>query len=481
MAHLLANIVKKHYTVTAPINDSLPDQDSIEIINTVSVPNGIEKNNEKITVDDVTCHLEYNKTGDRVLTNSRNAETILMYSPFKNILAYDAFKNVESIKGNLPWRKRERPFHDYEPWLGSDDKRLLHYFGKHYDFKSSNIIQNAYIEVTRQNAFHPVKEYLESYTWDRSERVATFFIDFLGADDTEFVRVVTRKWLVAAVARIYEPGCKFDYMPVLVGPQGAGKSSIIAALAKDWFSDSLKNFDNKEAGEHLQSSWVFEFGELAAMKKGEVEEIKAFISKQVDSYRVAYDRIVSEFPRKCVFIGTTNARDFLRDQTGNRRFWPITIDPNKRKYAISQLTDDVVGQIWAEAMTLYKQGEKLYLDPKIEEDARQVQQVHMEEDPRSGLIQEFLEMPLSDDWDNLEIWERKNYFLQKKFTGTKRREKVCAAEIWSECLCNDYRNISVWDSRQICDIIRKTPGWIERKPARTTFKHYAKQTTFIRK
>lgn len=455
-----------------------------DTINTYSLSKKVKKFNEesKQSNDDDNLHgLEYDKKGERVLSNSRNAELILSSHPFKGVLAFDAFKNTEAIKGDLPWRKRERPNKPYEPWLGSDDKRLLHYFGKEYDFKAVNIIQNAYIEVTRQNAFHPVKEYLEAQKWDGKARVETFFIDYLGADDTPYIRAVTRKWLVAAITRIYEPGCKFDYMPVLVGPQGAGKSSTIAKLAREWFSDSLKNFESKEAGEQLQNSWIFEFGELAGMKKAEVEEIKAFITKQSDIYRVAYDRVVSEFPRKCVFIGTTNKYDFLRDQTGNRRFWPVVVDPDKRKYNSSMdLSDDVVGQIWAESMEYYKQGEKLYLDPTLEAAARKIQESHMEEDPRSGFIKEYLDMLLPEHWDSMEIWERRNYYLDKKRTGTVQREKVCAVEVWAECLGNDHRNMKTHEARAIADIIRKMDGWEERKPARTRFKHYGSQTTFIR-
>lgn len=421
--------------------------------------------------------LEYNKNGN-LIPNSRNAELILKSSPFKEVLAFDSFKNTEAVKGNLPWRKRERPYSKYEPWLASDDKRLLHYFGKKHDFKSANIIQNAYVEVTRQQSFHPVKEYLESFKWDGVKRVDSFFIDYLGAEDSPYIRSVTRKWFTAAVNRIYEPGCKFDYMPVLVGPQGAGKSSTIAKLAGEWFSDSLRNFDSKEAGEHLQNSWIFEFGELAAMKKGEVEEIKAFITKRVDSYRVAYDRIVSEFPRKCVFIGTTNTQDFLMDPTGNRRFWAITVNPDKRIYnPITDLTNEIIGQLWAEAMEFYKNGEKLYLDSIIEEQARQIQEGHTEEDPRTGIIQKYLNTRLPFEWDSLEIAERRSYL--KNSTGNIQREKVCAAEIWTECLDADYKKITVWDSRQICDILRKL-GWVERNPKRTRFKIYGTQTTFIK-
>ncbi len=452
------------------------------ITDSASIPKPVDTVNNENWQD----ALEYGerKNGDTyLLKNGRNAERILK-GVFKDSIAFDAFKNAEAIKSDLPWRKRSLPHKPYEAWIGSDDNRLLHWFETQWNINSKAIIQNAYIEVTRQNSFHPVKEYLESHKWDGLERVETFFIDYLGANDTPYIRAVTRKWIVAAVTRIYEPGCKFDYMPVLVGEQGAGKSSTIAKLAREWFSDSLKSFDSKEAGEHLQTSWIFEFGELAGMKKAEVEEIKAFITKTVDSYRVAYDRVVSEFPRKCVFIGTTNTHDFLRDQTGNRRFWPVTVDPKKRKYnSITDLTDEIVGQIWAEAMELYRQGEKLYLDPELEAEARKVQEGHMEQDPRTGVIEEYLETMLPQSWDNMQVWDRQNYLSDRqriKTDGVIKREKVCPAEIWTECLGNDYKNMKVHEARAIANILRSLAGWKERKPSRTIFKHYGKQTTFIR-
>jgi len=434
-------------------------------------------------VEDEDYTLEFNDRGS-VKPNSRNAETILLNDPFKDVIAYDTFKGAEVIKGDLPWRKREQPNKPYEQWLGSDDRALQHYFGVNYDFKPSTIIDNAFQVAIRKNSFHPVKDYLEAQTWDGIPRAETVFIDHLGAADTPYIRAVTRKWLAAAVSRIYEPGCKFDYMPVLVGPQGVGKSSVIAALGRQWFSDSLKNLESKEAGEHLRAGWIFEFDELAAMRRNEVEEIKAFLTKQTDTFRVAYDRVVSDFPRKSVFIGTTNTSGFLRDQTGNRRFWAITTDTTKQKYGIGALTDEVVGQIWAEVMTIYKQGEKLYLSDELEAVARQIQDSHMEEDPRAGLIREYLDTRLPVNWDNMELYERRNYLLGDGTgfdyaPGETQRVRVCAAEIWAECLGNDHKNMKPFEARDVCTIIRKM-GWEERVPSRTTFKHYGKQTTFVR-
>ncbi|GIM47018.1 hypothetical protein DNHGIG_25670 [Collibacillus ludicampi] len=392
----------------------------------------------------------HHKTGE-ILSTPSNIEILLSHGEWKGVLAYDAFGNTEVIRKDLPWRKRERRDVDYEPWLAEDDRRLRHWLGKKYKIRGANVIIDAFTEVTRKNRFHPIKEYLESQFWDGVPRLERLFIDYLGAEDNHYVRQVTRKMLVAAVKRLYEPGCKFDQMLVLIGPQGAGKSSLLAKLGRKWFSDSLRTFENKEAGEHLQSGWIFEIGELSAMKKSEVEEVKAFLSKTEDRYRVAYDRQVSEFPRKCVFFGTTNTRDFLRDSTGNRRFWPVDVHPEKAKYNHwTHLTDELVGQIWAEALHLYKAGEPLELDEEANTEAIRQQALHMETDPREGIIQEWLETPIKDEWgenNGEEVY----------------RTRVCAAQIWVECLGNKKGSMRPWEAKEICDILRRIPGWEERK------------------
>ncbi|MHB8061350.1 MAG: virulence-associated E family protein [Ruminiclostridium sp.] len=442
--------------------------------------------NEDIEIDDKSSEsnpnweaaLKVNAKTGMPFPTAKNAEIILKNGSFHKVLAYDAFGNSEVIRGALPWRGRERPQQEYEPWLGADDKRLQHYLGKKYEFKSAATIQNAFTEVVHKNTFHPIKEYLEASLWDGIERLERMFIDYLGAEDTHYTRTVTRKMLIAAVKRLYEPGCKFDYMLVLVGPQGAGKSSLLAKLGRKWFSDSLRTFENKEAGEHLQGAWIFELGELSAMKKSELEEVKAFLSKTEDRYRVAYDRQVSDFPRKCVFFGTTNNHNFLQDPTGNRRFWPVDVDPNKRKLSHWDSLDDfTVGQIWAEALSLYKEGEDLELDKETAKEAERMQGIHTEVDPREGLIQRYLDIKLPEDWDTKDLWARRDYLDDP--TGLVTRVKVCAAEIWAEALRSDPTKFGVWEARPIYDILRKFPGWKERK-GRIRFKIYGTQTTYVR-
>ncbi|TFE30892.1 virulence protein E [Cohnella luojiensis] len=405
----------------------------------------------------------HHKTG-LPLATSGNVELILSHDVWRNVLAYDAFGNSEVVRKPLPWRDRERPNRGYEPWLGADDKRLQHWFSKVYGIRGQATIQNAFTEVVHANKFHPIKSYIESHKWNGVQRIDSVFIDYLGADDTHYVRQVTRKMFLAAVARLYQPGCKFDEMLVLVGPQGAGKSSLLAKLGREWFSDSLRTFENKEAGEHLQSGWIFEIGELSALKKSEVDEVKAFLSKTEDRYRVAYDRQVSEFPRKCVFFGTTNTRDFLRDETGNRRFWPVDIDPAKARLSHwDHLTDDVVGQIWAEALHLYKAGETLELDRESAETAKLHQASHLEIDPREGHIQEWLEKPIEDDFGGEPYYHK----------------RVCAAKIWVECLGGRIGMMQKWDARSLCDIMRRMPGWKELS-GRVRVPEYGQQTAFDR-
>jgi putative DNA primase/helicase len=406
----------------------------------------------------------HHKTG-KLLPTAGNIELLLMHGIWRDVLGYDAFGNTEVIRKALPWREKERPGRSYEPWLGADDKRLQHWFAKAHGISSAKTIQNAFTEVVHMNTFHPIKAYVENEQWDGIPRAERIFPVYLGAADTHYVRMVTRKMLLAAITRLYRPGCKFDQMLVLVGPQGAGKSSLLGKLGREWFSDSLRTFENKEAGEHLQSGWIFEIGELSAMKKTEVEEVKAFLSKTEDRYRVAYDRQVSEFPRKCVFFGTTNTRDFLRDATGNRRFWPAEIVPERaEKSHWEHLNDYEVCQIWAEVVSWFKAGETLELDSEARMEAERQQAAHMESDPREGLIQEWLDSEELDEMD--------------RPTG-QLRQRVCAAQVWIECLFRKKGDMRPWDAKEICDILRRVPGWSERK-GRARIPNYGLQTVFER-
>jgi predicted P-loop ATPase len=401
-------------------------------------------------------------TKDGVVQNGKNIELILKNGAFEGVFAYDEFSNSEVIRADLPWRKRSNKRRSYEPWLGSDDKRLQHYLNTRYDFTSQAMIMNAFTDVVRQNTFHPIKEWLESVEWDGVERLDTLFIDYLGTPDGLYEREATRRMMIAAVKRLYEPGCKFDECMIIAGPQGSHKSSLLARLGGAWFSDSIKNLEGKEVGEHLQQAWIVELGELSAMKKSDAEEVKAFLSKTSDKYRVAYDRVVSEFPRRSVFFGTTNKEEFLQDMTGNRRFWPIKARPEHRKYShFEDMTDEVLHQIWAEALFAYNTGE----DTKVSREAHAIveerQEAAKERDPREGLIEAYL----AERESNLPDGAEPNL--------------ICAMEIWTSCLGESSTKMNRYQGREIVSILRTLKGWSERD-TRHYFKEYGKQTAFDR-
>lgn len=235
---------------------------------------------------------------------------------------YDTFKERMTVCGDLPWCKLADRM--TTTWTDTDDAGLRNFLEIKYEIVNTMKIGDAVLLAMQSCMRHPVREYLLSLKWDGVARADTIFIDYLGAEDTEYTRTVTRKALIGAVARIMQPGCKHDHILVLVGPQGCRKSTTLAKLGKSWFSDSFYTVQGKEAYEQIQGFWLIEMGEMAATRKAELESIKQFVSKQSDSYRAAYAKRTQEHPRQCAFFGTTNDDEFLRDATGGRRFWPVT-------------------------------------------------------------------------------------------------------------------------------------------------------------
>ncbi|EGQ0386362.1 hypothetical protein HDN74_002316 [Staphylococcus pseudintermedius] len=317
-----------------------------------------------------------------------------------------------------------------------------------------------------QNAYHPVRDYLNNLEWDKKPRLETLFIKYLGVEDSKVNRTITRKSLTAGVARVMEPGCKFDYMLTLYGPQGVGKSAILKKLGGAWFSDSLVSVTGKEAYEALQGVWIMEMAELAATRKAEVEAIKHFISKQIDRFRVAYGHYIEDFPRQCIFIGTTNKVDFLRDETGGRRFWPMTVNPDKVEVKWSKLTKDEINQIWAEAKHYYEQGEELYLDPELEEEMRSIQSKHTEESPYLGIIEEFLNTPIPSNWNEMSISERRDFYkfgddsISEQSSKLVQRDRVCALEIFVECFGKDKGDgRGSMELKKITNALRQLNDW----------------------
>lgn len=410
-----------------------------------------------------------------------NIRAILENDPaVKNTFAKNNFEKREVALRDLPWRKIDRN----TTYLSDvDDAGLRDYLEATYGITGMQKVKDALDLTVEKNAFHPVRDYLNRVSWDSEERLNTLLIDYLGAEDTPYIRAVTRKTFVAAVARIFQPGIKFDYVLVLVGKQGIGKSTIIKKLGKDWYSDSFGTVQGKEAFEQIQGVWLLEMGELAGLKKAELETIKHFISKQEDRYRVAYGRRTENFPRQCVFFGTTNNKDFLRDPTGNRRFWPVdTMEAEPSKSVFTDLDDYEVDQIWAEAMTLYKAGETRYLDKELEEQAYLKQTEHSEADERTGLIQQYLDTLLPTDWDSMDLFRRRNFLSGDELSakGTVPRTRVCVAELWCELFGKPQSDMSRFNTKDMHSIMKCMAGWVESKNKTARFKVYGTQRYYER-
>jgi predicted P-loop ATPase len=361
-----------------------------------------------------------------------------------------------------------------------DADNMEHYIEHSYGI-STGKIDKALSVIYERHKFHPVRDYLDTLQWDGTERVDLLFIDYMGAEDSAYVRAVTRKTLVAAVARVMQPGVKFDNMTVFVGQQGIGKSSLIALLGRKWYSDSFTTMQGKEAYEQLQGVWIVEVAELSGMKKQEVETVKHYISKREDRYRVAYGKRVENFPRQCVFFGSTNKTDFLRDPTGNRRFWPIRTGVPERN-VWKDLTKQEVDQIWAEAVLLYEQGETLYLPKELESEAQSVQEQHSERDDRAGIIERYLEKLLPTDWEERDMYKRREYYQSDDelgAAGTIKRTRVCAAEIWVEAFGQKIGDMQAHNIRFIHDVMRTLDNWAPFK-YKAKFKLYGVQRGYYR-
>ncbi|QYE99568.1 virulence-associated E family protein [Paraclostridium sordellii] len=439
-------------------------------------------NNDNIWI----TKLEVDKKGMYKASN-KNIVTILENDiNLKGKIAYNLFSNRTMVKGDLPWRSISDKVRG-DIWQDSDDANLRVYIDITYGIVAPYKINDGLAIIEKKNKYHPIIDYLNSNTWDKVSRVDTLMIDYLGAEDCEYTRSITRKMLVAAVSRVFNPGIKFDYMLVLVGRQGIGKSYIINLLGREWYSDSLNTVYGKEAYEQLQNAWILEMAELSATKKADAEAIKHFISKTEDSYRQAYGKRVDTFKRQCVFFGTTNENEFLKDRTGNRRYWPLMVGVNKPlKNLFKDLNKNEINQIWAEALYFYKCGEKLILEGEVEREATLKQEQHLESNSKEGMIREFLNMKLPKSWDKMDVFERRIYIGEGnglREEGCIIRDKVCSAEIWVELFGGDMKMFYKGNAREINDILRKLDGWsaLKNGAGKLRFgKIYGVQRAFIR-
>ena len=422
--------------------------------------------------------LEANTRGD--YDSSANNINIIIQNDanIKNAFKLNTFDNKRYVIHSLPWRKVDGT----ELFRDVDYAGIRNYIECIYGIVSSQKVDDALSLEFEKKKFHPIIDYIKSLTWDGQERVNNLLIDYFGAEDNDYTKAAIRKMLCAAVARVFEPGIKFDLSLVLVGEQGTYKSTFVKKLGRNWFSDTFTTVQGKESFEQIQGAWIVEMAELSGLKKAEVETIKLYISKQEDSFRPAYGRVVETYKRQCVFFGTTNSKDFLRDPTGNRRFMPIDVRKEYvKKLVPTDLTDYEIDQIWAEAYQLYLNGETLYLEGNESTLARIEQAKHAETDERKGIIEEFLEKLYPENWAELDIYERRTWLddpIAKN--GTEQRKYVCVAEIWCECLGKDKADMSRYNTREINETLKSMNNW-EAVSSTKNFPIYGKQKYYKRK
>ena len=417
---------------------------------------------------------------------SKNLEIILENDKNLQGFAYNELSNRVEVIGRVPW---DRP-KDNRFWREADESQLRLYIDKKYiEFKERNF-EVAFNAIVDNRRFHPVRDYLDSLPkWDGVKRVEEVFIKFLSADDNDYTRAITKKTFAACVARAYHPGTKFDSIPVLDGAQGIGKSTLIKYLAgEEFFSDnlSLTDMNDKTAAEKIQGNWLIEIGELSGMKKADIEKVKSFVSTTDDKYRASYGRVVESHPRQCVIFATVNGdgRGYLRDITGNRRFWIVKCNQTLQKRMWDENDKDYRDQFWSEAKEIYESGEELYLEGNLLDIATDYQNEALEQDERVGIVEQYLNRLLPTNWHEMDLYKRRSFLNGDDFIcekGTIQRTEVSNAEIWCECFGKSQSDLKSSDSYQLAAIMKQIGGWertssIKKQPIYGRQKIYKKVT-----
>lgn len=425
--------------------------------------------------------LEYDRKG-AIKPTAKNIICVLENDPrLSGHLFHDLFSGSDLVRGGLPWDAKATT------WGNRDDANLRTYLEGHYGLTGKDKIRDALTTVLTRHQFHPIRDYLNSLTWDGTPRLDRLIIDYIGADDNELTRTMTRKHFTAAVARVMNPGCKYDHCLILSGPEGIGKSTLFGVMGGDWFSDSLVTMEGKQGMEQARGCWIIELPELGSIKRSDVEQVKAYISKQQDKYRPAYGVVEEKYPRQCVFCGTTNERYFLKGDTGNRRFWVIDVNPDLRK--VSDPREAIIrdrDQLWAEAVERWKSGEPLFLTQGLEMQARQRQVEYNDDndDPLPSLLRDFLDAKLPPDWSTWDLARRRAFFKNPDpldAEATQPREKFCIAEFICERMGREIGDKEYkYLARKVGALMAKMTDWECGSASRYAQKLYGVQKVYNR-
>ena len=389
-----------------------------------------------MSVEEVRGSLDLTDNG-AIKNSIRNCLTVFQNDPYlQGAVRYNILTERIDIVKPLWWSKQTATLND------TDLNYLMLYLEDKYALTSEKKIQKAISIVADCDKYHPIRDYLNSLEWDGTERIRYALPRFLGAEDSEYTYQCLRLFMLGAISRVFKPGCKFEVMLCLVGGQGAGKSTFFRLLAvkDEWFSDDLKKIDDDNVYRKMQGHWIIEMSEMIATANARsIEDIKSFISRTKETYKVPYETHPADRLRQCVFGGTSNTMDFLPlDRSGNRRFLPVMVNPERAEVHI--LEDEAASRayidlMWAEAMFIYRNGPvRLTLSKDMDKELRELQKQFMPEDTKAGLIQAFL--------DN--------------FDGTQ----VCSKLIYAEALNHPFDEPKQWEIREINEIMNNSiEGW----------------------
>lgn len=341
----------------------------------------------------------------KVLANALTA--LRCHSAWQGVLRYDALALRVEATLPPPWADCTVPWTP-RPWEDLDDNLCAEWLQRKGVLVGVQIAATAVQTIARENSFHPVRDYLTRLQWDGKERLGTWLSDYMGADPSDYAATVGTRWMISAIARIMRPGCKVDCMLVFEGLQDQGKSTVLRKLSEPWFTDMIKDLNSKDTALSIAGKWIIEFQELEGFKGSTVEQLKAFLSRNEDRFRPPYGRTVIDSPRQCVFAGTTNQERYLQDETGNRRFWPVSCQRPVRPVELAAVRD----QLWAEALMLFRRNEPWWLDtPELKALAAAEQDARFDADPweedvavflkdskevtTNGLLESIAEIPVS--------------------------------------------------------------------------------------
>ncbi len=388
------------------------------------------------TIEDIQADLARNEKGITCQTIN-NCMMVLQRDPLlKGAIRKNELSGKIDVVGDLGWNRTSSSLTD------TDVYQIQWYLEKNYGLKHDRNINKAMNIVANENKYHPIREYLEHLTWDGQSRISSLLPKYLGADENAYTKEIMRLLMLAAIHRVYEPGCKFEIMVCLVGGQGAGKSTFFRFLAihDEWFSDDLKRMDDENVYRKLQGHWIIEMSEMmATVNAKSIEDIKSFLSRQKETYKIPYETHPEDRPRQCVFVGTSNSMDFLPlDRTGNRRFAPVLVHPERvEKHILENETEarEYFQQAWAEAMELYRNGiQELKLSKETEEYLKELQKEFMPEDAKVGIIQIWLD-ELSENY-------------------------VCSMMIYKEAFSHEFDTPKDWELKEINKVMNHSiVGW----------------------